>query len=157
MQPITLRPVIQTDLPLLADLWYEKLTILAAADARLQPAPGARETWLTAAERWSADESCCFVTAIVDNRPVGYALGTLIPPLPGVSEARTGAVTQIAIDAHGYYGGAARMLTDGLRAWFHEHQAERVLVIAPHRYPAEQAFWRGLGAVDWMDLLWLKS
>ncbi|MFN8529955.1 MAG: GNAT family N-acetyltransferase [Anaerolineae bacterium] len=156
MQPISVRPTLLEDLPLLAAIWHEKMTILASTDRRFMPSAQMSEQWQQDAQQWLHDSSCCLLTACTSERAIGFALGTIMPKLAGFSAEQSGIVTQMAIDAHGYYGGAGRLLIDALRDWFGEKQVGRILVLSSHRYPAEQAFWRALGAVDWMDMLWLK-
>ncbi len=145
------------DLSMLSGIWHEKLTILAGADKRYMPTSDAGARWLEAAMLWLSDETCAMFVACADDRPIGYALGAVQSAPPGLSYPLMGAITQMAIDPHGYYGGAARMLVEAIRNWFGERDVKRVVVYVPHRSPAEQAFWRAYGTSEWMDILWLKS
>lgn len=150
-----IRPVRVDDLPLLAALRHEKNTILAAA--RSQSAPSQDLTnWTVEMRAWIDPVTCGFFVVEDSERVVGYIVGVLLPPIPGVSAHPIGAVTDLALDAHGYHGGAGRALVEAVRTWLSERGAQRVMVMVPRFYAPEQAFWRALGAVMEVDVMWLK-
>jgi hypothetical protein len=68
---------------------------------------------------------------------------------------QVGFITEMAIDTHVYQGGLGRNLVQALRAWFIERDVAHTAVFAPHDLAMEQAFWRSLGAREWVDLLWM--
>jgi hypothetical protein len=69
---------------------------------------------------------------------------------------QVGLITEIAIDAHGYHGGVGRKLVSALRDWFSEQGAQQTVIWTPHYDAVAQAFWRSLGAAEWVDVLWMK-
>ncbi|NDJ60336.1 MAG: GNAT family N-acetyltransferase [Chloroflexi bacterium] len=154
---LTIRTATPADLPELVELWHEQRLLRAQSDRRFQPTPNARAEWSAQAQSWIADANCGWFVAEHAHRPVGHIIGWLQPAPPGVSTASFGAITDIAIDLHGYHGGVGRGLVDALRAWFAEHKVQQVIVWVPRRQAVEQAFWRSLGATAWMDILWIKS
>jgi GNAT superfamily N-acetyltransferase len=147
----TIRAALRTDLPALAALWHEKLVL--QADPRLTASP---ERWMAATSASLDDPRCALFTAVDDDRAIGYIVGW-VQPFPGVSGDALGMITEIAIDTHGYHAGVGRALLDALRAWFHAQGVEALVVWTSHRLAMEQAFWRSVGAIDWMDMWWIKS
>ena len=111
---------------------------------------------MAAAAEWLGDARCGFFSAENEGGLVGYIAGWLLP-MPGVTPGQIGLVTEIALDAHGYHGGAGRELVGALRRWFEGKGAGQMAVASPHYDAVAQAFWRSLGAVEWMDVLWIKS
>lgn len=151
---LTIRTATETDLPALAHLWHEKM--LLQAHPRTTLTPNARSEWVNAATRWLVDARCGFFAAERDGELIAYMVGWL-QPLPGQSPQQLGWVTELAIDAHGYHGGAGRKLVDALKDWFSSNGASQIVVQTPHYDAVSQAFWRSLGAAEWMDILWIKS
>lgn len=142
------------DLPALASLWYEKSVL--QADRRLLIAPDALETWTRAATAWLDDPRCGIFVAEGDGGVIGYIVGWA-QPLPGMTPGSIGLITELALDAHGYHGGVGRALVDALKAWFAGQGIEQLAVWTPRFDAVGQAFWRSLGATEWVDVLWMKS
>jgi len=105
---------------------------------------------------WIMAADTHMVSALTGEMPVGYAVGRMADAPPGLIMDKMGVVMDIALDGHQGYPGAARMMVGALRAWFSAHGIEQLIVWTARRQPVEQAFWRSLGAVEWMDGLWLK-
>jgi len=124
-------------------------------DRRTQPAPNARESWAAAAQTWLDDPRCALFAAERDDSLIGYIVAW-VQPMPGLVPQNIGLITEIAIDTHGYHGGVGRSLVNALRMWFKEQDVERAAVWTPRYDAVAQAFWRSLGAAEWVDVLWLK-
>jgi hypothetical protein len=150
---VTIRAATATDLPALAHLWHEKMVL--QADHRTAPAADARAGWVSAAQTWLEDARCGFFAAERDGVLVAYIVGW-VQPLAGLTPSHVGLITDIAIDAHGYHGGVGRGLVDALRGWFVGREVQQMVVWAAHYDAVAQAFWRSLGAADWVDVLWIK-
>lgn len=149
----TVRAATATDIPALADLWHEK-TVLHA-DRRTALAPNARQAWTAAASTWLDDARIGFFVAVRDDDLIGYVVGQL-QPMPGMMPEQMGLIVDIALDTHGYHGGAGRAMVSALKDWFSANGANRTAVWTPHFDAVGQAFWRSLGASEWMDILWIK-
>lgn len=157
MSPIHIRAATFLDLPALAELWHEKLVILSQADRRFALVPDDRLRWIDAAREWLDDPRCGCFAALEGDTPIGFIVGWMQAMPPGMMPAQVGMITHLALDAHRYHGGAGRLLLDHARAWFTKQGVSQLITWAPHRLPVEQAFWRALGAAEWMDILWIKS
>lgn len=150
---LTIRAATETDLPALVQLWHE--TMILQPLPRVELAPDARDSWIAAAHTWLNDPRCGFFAAERENSLIGYIIGWL-QPVPGVFPRQLAVVTEMSIDAHGYQGGTGRALVSALREWCAAAEVKQVVVLSPHFDAVAQAFWRSLGAVEWMDVLWLK-
>ena len=125
-------------------------------DHRTALAPNARELWMAAAQKWLDEARCGFFAAERDGDVIGYVVGWL-QPMPGLMPEQIGLITEMAIDAHGYHGGVGRGLVSALRDWFSAQGAKQTVVWAAHFDAVSQAFWRSLGAAEWVDVLWINS
>jgi ribosomal protein S18 acetylase RimI-like enzyme len=156
MKTTSIRKAAPDDLPGVAALWHERITLQQQSDRRFTLAPDAPAQWTAAAAGWLADPDCLLLAAERDGVLVGYAMGRMQDAPPGLLPARIGAVTEMHVGVHSYQTGLGRALLDELRAWFAQQGAAAVVVQVPHRQPVEQAFWRALGATEWIDTMWMK-
>lgn len=156
---MTLTPVIRsahsTDLPLLARLWYEKTVLQQQADPRLRFAPDAEKRWQHAAAGWIADADSEILVAEDSLQPVGYTVVRVQPGAPGLLPECVGVLVDMALDTHRYRGGVGRALVGSARTWLQERGVARLMITVSQRSAVEQAFWRSLGAREWMDTLWM--
>ncbi|HVU14080.1 MAG TPA: GNAT family N-acetyltransferase, partial [Phototrophicaceae bacterium] len=113
------------------------------------------DLWIESARSWLADARCGFFAAEREDSVIGYIVGWL-QPRPGIMPEQIGLINEMAIDAHGYYGGVGRTLVEALRGWFAERGVAQTVVWVPHYDAVAQAFWRSLGAAEWVDVLWIK-
>ncbi len=155
MHALIVRPAVSGDIPRLAELWQEKRLLLMQADRRFGLLPDAAVRWAAAAETWLNDERCALLVAEDDTLIYGYIIVWIQAAPPGASPALYGWVTDVAVDAHRRAGGVGRMLVEVGRDWLAQRDITTMVAQAARRYPLEQAFWRALGATDWIELLWL--
>ncbi len=156
MSELIIQPAAAHDIPGMALLWHEKLTIQQQTDRRYQLAPGGEAAWSRAAAAWLQDSQYRILVAKREYEVVGYLIGCVQAGPPGLLPAQVGVVTDMAVGAHSYQSGLGRQMLDPLRAWFHEQGLTHFIVYAPHRQPVEQAFWRAMGATVMTDILWMK-
>ncbi len=133
------------DTPSLAFLRQERAVLLRQSDPRLlttAPLPEF-DTLFTA-------PNCRVLAGIATDTDqlAGYAVGWLAPvptlPLP----PQTAWVVELTLDAHRYHGGLGRDLLHDLAVGFKAAGCTRALMHVPRYHAVEQAFWRGLGAVE---------
>ncbi|MBI5669177.1 MAG: GNAT family N-acetyltransferase [Chloroflexi bacterium] len=151
-----IRRAAAADLSELSRLWHEKRTVQQQFDRRLTLAPDGRRLWQRSAAAWLDDQRCAMMVGAGAGGLLGYAIGWVQPNPPGLLPESIGAITDIALDAHAYQGGLGRALVQALREWFRQQHITDVVAYVPYRQAVEQAFWRSLGAVEWIDILWLK-
>lgn len=156
METVTVRPARPSDLPRLAHLWYEKTVLQQQVERRIRIAPDGRDRWTAAAADWLEDSSRVVLVAEREE-VVGYVIARVQPSPPGLLPERMGVIEDMAIDAHGYHPGVGRSLYRAARDWLTGQGVEGMVVGISRRYAVEQAFWRAMGATEWMDWLWMKS
>lgn len=156
MGEVTIRRAEKTDIPELSRFWYEKRTVQQQFDRRLTLAAEGRAAWEQSVALWLRDDACAIFVGLDDRGVLGYSIGWIQSTPPGLLPEKIGVLTDMALDAHEYQGGLGRLLVMAVRGWFAERKIENVIVYVPHRYAVEQAFWRSLGALEWVDVMWLK-
>ena len=155
MQSITVRPATIHDVPAMAALWHERMTLRQLTDRRLRVLPDGQEKWQSAAEGWLADAKCRVLVAQREAVLIGYIIGQIAPNSPGISPEYLGVVKEVAVGAHSAANGLGHLLLQPLREWFKSQNVQHIVVYVPHRQPVEQAFWRSVRASEWIDLVWI--
>lgn len=151
----TVRPAQTADLPLLARMWYEKTVLQQQANPRLRFAPDAEVRWRQAAAAWLADADTALLVAVDADTPVGYTVVRVQAGTPGLLPDCVGVLVDMALDTHRYRGGVGRSLVAAARDWLQSRGAAQWTIMVSQRSAIEQAFWRSLGAQEWMDCLWM--
>jgi hypothetical protein len=153
---VVIRLATSDDIPRLAELWHEKMVLWQHADARFVLPSDAVSRWSQAALVWLEDERCVIYLAEKQGVIVGFVVGWLqIEPV--LIWQPMGVISEVGLDAHNYHGGVARSLLQTIQGWFAERGVENVVAYVPHFYAVEQAFWRSVGAVQLLDVMWIKS
>jgi L-amino acid N-acyltransferase YncA len=151
-----IRPATSADVPAMALLWHEKMTIQQQTDRRFQLAPDAQEEWSQAMCGW-LDDSCYAVYVAERNGAlVAYVVGRIQDNPPGLRPARIGTVIEMAVGVHSYQSGLGKQLLKPLNLWFAGQGITSIVAYVPRRQPVEQAFWRALGATELTDVMWIK-
>jgi GNAT superfamily N-acetyltransferase len=156
MQLLTIRAAILTDLPELTRLWHEKMVLQHQFDRRFTLMSNAKTVWTQTVSEWLSDSNCRIIIADHNDIFIGYAIGWIRPATPGVLPMYIGCVEEIVVDPHSHHGGVGRQLLEGLKEWFVERDIQNVVAYVPRLGAVEQAFWRAQGAVEWVDLMWIK-
>lgn len=154
---INVRSITSDDLASLFPLWYEQMSLLGQADRRLAPPPDALELWHSGMKRTLSDSRAVALAGYdADGTAAGYIVGWESPfgVLNGLAEP-SGIIGDLVIDMHRFRSGVARNLVSSIRDSFVRRGIVRVVTISPQRHVTGQAFWRSLGAVEWMDCFWL--
>ena len=147
---IEIRAAVPTDIPDLIELWHERALL-----QRLRLDPDAHQVWSAEVRYWLDDSETAIYVAISDSQLIGYIIGQVQTSSHGLVPDRIGVVSELALDLHQYQVGVGTLLVDVIRQWFRSCKIERIYVSVSQRSPVEQAFWRALGAVKWMENLWI--
>jgi ribosomal protein S18 acetylase RimI-like enzyme len=84
----------------------------------------------------------------------GQIMGTLRDRVPVFEPARYGYVTDVIVDPAARRSGIGRALFAALKEWFRERGASYLKLQVAHHNPASQGFWRAMGCIDFMDVMW---
>ena len=144
------------DVPAMALLWHERLTILQQTDRRFQIAPDGLNQWSDAIMRRLGDSD--YVVYVAEDREqlVGYIIGYVQPGPPGLIPPHVGAILELAVGAHSNQAGLGRQLLEPVCKAFRARGLERMIAYVSSRQPVEQAFWRSMQTSELMDVMWMK-
>lgn len=156
LHSLNIRLVTIPDIPLLAQLWLERMAIIGQADARFLPTEQNQTQWSQHARSWVEAPNYYFALAQQAGEIQGYVLGRIEQDFDWLSRPKTGHILQLILDAHTYHGGLARLLVQHVTEWFATHDAHDVVVHVPTFAPVEQAFWRAMKANRLIDIWRLK-
>jgi hypothetical protein len=123
---------------------------------RLRLTPASRDSWLSEMLGWLVDAQSVVCVALNNGQVIGYIVGQLQSLPSDFNPEHHGVISELVLDIHQYQGGVARLLVDAVRQWCKTQSVECMTVSASTRLPVEQAFWRALGALEWMGDLWIK-
>jgi ribosomal protein S18 acetylase RimI-like enzyme len=140
----------------MAQLWHEKAQLQQQVDRRLTLLHDAEVRWSAAAQRWLNDANHRIYVAQRGDALVGYIVGAIESGPPGFAPEHIGAVIDLTVGLHSDEQGLGRRLLDELRGWFAEREVSHLVARVPRRGVVEQAFWRALGATEWLDYMWMK-
>jgi len=156
MPEVQIRRANSADIPGLARLWQEKMTVQQQSNRRYRMAPDAAARWSQAAALYLDDPLAAVFVAQRGNELVGYVVLRCEASPPGLLPEQIGKVVDMAVGLHSDQNGLGRRLWDSARSWFTAQSLTRVEAHVPRFMPVEQAFWRAMGAIDVVDVLWMK-
>lgn len=144
------------DIPLLSEYWYDQMAIWQQNNRMLRLLPDARRIWeVTAVEKLQSETSIS-LAAEIDHTVVGGIMGEIVPNLPGVAPQLIGVIRDLIVDNHTEMGrGAGRLLLDAWTAELRASGVQQLQVKIPAQAVVQQAFWRGVGASNGMDVFWM--
>lgn len=155
MQTVMVRVANSDDLPDLSRLWYEKTVLQQQTDRRWKLASDARASWSAQVADWFTGVDYRVLVGIRGNQIAGFIIGRLQAAPPGFLPKTIGAVIDMTVDIHGQPEGVGQVLFHALSNWFQQQDVHLIVTCVPHRQAVDQAFWRALGATEWVDVMWL--
>lgn len=134
--PFLVRSLMTDDIPRLAALWYERMSLIApqATPILNRPVWESRLTgWLGNADCWcmGVEDESLLVGGIITQQVKNRAI-----------------VRDLSLDLHRYQAGAGRQLVKTARAWAVSRGIDHLLVPVARASVVEQAFWVSLGAMQ---------
>jgi len=149
---MNIRQATINDLPGLADLWQERMVIIGQIDPRFAQNIVDLETWIAQEKERIQANNWQIIAAKKDDTVIGYIAGYIQTSLVGNGEEtnQCGIIEEIVLDAHTYHSGLGRGLYTAIMTWFDAQDIQQILIKSPRYYAVEQAFWRALGAKEWL-------
>lgn len=153
MTSLEVRPAVVADVEKLTVIWHEHMHDLAQLDRRFRITEEAPTHYRNDLQAWLGREDARILVAERDGRLIGFVVGWQVKRPPVQIPETIGLISDLCVDGHARQGGVGSALLDGLRGWFKEHQIEVVEAHVPQSHPIAQAFWRALGATDYLHVV----
>ncbi len=153
MTSLEVRPAVVADVEKLAAIWHEHMQDLAKLDRRFRISDTAAAHYQNDLQTWLGREDARILVAERDGRTIGFVVGWHIKRPPVQTPENMGLISDLCVDGHARQGGVGSALLDGLRGWFKDHQIEIIEAMVPQSHPIAQAFWRALGATDYLHVV----
>ncbi|MBZ0319747.1 MAG: GNAT family N-acetyltransferase [Anaerolineae bacterium] len=153
MTSLEVRPAVVADVEKLTVIWHEHMHDLAKLDRRFRITEDAPAHYRDDLQAWLGREDARILVAERDGRLIGFVVGWRIKRPPVQTPETIGLISDLCVDGHARQGGVGSALLDGLRGWFKEYQIEVVEAHVPQSHPIAQAFWRALGATDYLHVV----
>lgn len=134
------------DLPSMLALWRERMLIIRQSIPHLHRYIQAETGYLTQLQRWVSDEQVVVLCAKKRAALIGYIVGVWRDNFPVVMD--------MVLDAHAYHRGLAKNLFSISRVQLGVTSDCPMIIRVARYYAVEQAFWRGLGAIEWVNHTW---
>lgn len=153
MTSLEVRPAVVVDVEKLTLIWQEHMHDLAKLDRRFRITEDAPVHYRNDLQAWLGREDARVLVAERDGRLIGFVVGWRVKRPPVQTPEMIGLISDLCVDGHARQGGVGSALLDGLRGWFKDHQIEVVEAHVPQSHPIAQAFWRALGATDYLHVV----
>lgn len=153
MTSLEVRSAVVADVEKLTAIWQEHMHDLAKLDRRFRIAEEAAVHYQNDLQAWLEREDARILVAERDGRMIGFVVGWRIKRPPVQTPENIGLISDLCVDGHARQGGVGSALLDGLRGWFKDYQIEVVEAQVPQSHPIAQAFWRALGATDYLHVV----
>jgi ribosomal protein S18 acetylase RimI-like enzyme len=140
----------------LAALWVEHTQDLAKLDRRFRIAENAATHYQTDITKWLERDDARILLAERQGKAIGFIVGWQITRPPFQIPERSGLISELCVDGHARLGGIGSALLEGLQSWFRENGIEVIEAQVPQSHPIAQAFWRALGATDYVHVVRYK-
>ena len=147
------RPGGRRDVEAVVALWVELLRHHAPLDPQYHPADGAEATWRDHLVRLLRAPGGAVFVHEHDRVLDGFAVVETARAAPVFSETVRAEITDLYVRPDARRGGIGRALVETALAWVGERGVGRVEVRVVAGNPEGQAFWRGLGFADCVDVL----
>lgn len=154
---LTIRPVVQADLAVLSEFWYDNIALLQQSNSRIRLLPDARHVWEDAAEQFITANNTVFLTAINEAEHLGYVLGRITPNQAGLAPEKIGVIDALMLDLHIPHKqhSTGRILLDAAKAYFIDHHITQIQVTVSAKATVAQGFWLSMGAKNLDDVFWM--
>lgn len=151
------RPAESADIPILSEYWYDRMTLLMQTNPRIRLLPDARARWEVAAQRWLHDDTMIFLAGLADAEVAGGIVGKIEPNAPGLIPEQYARLVDFVIDVHTIHQqqGIGRVLLNAFREQVRRAGITRLSVQVMDGMAVEQAFWHGMGAKSYAELVWI--
>jgi hypothetical protein len=156
---MTIRPAKLSDIPFLAEFWYDQLALRSQKTAGIRLAPDAVAKWESYAREQLENESSLFLVAEGASEILGGIIGIVSKNEIGLLPEQFGLIVYLILDMHSpeIQQNTAGALVKAIKDYFRQQGLQQCRIAVASQSLIEQGFWRGLGAnllteTFWMDL-----
>jgi hypothetical protein len=156
---MTIRPAKLSDIPFLAEFWYDQMALRSEKTAGIRLAPDALSSWENYAKEQLGSERPIFLVAESEGEILGGIIGTVSKNEIGLLPEQFGLIVYLILDMHSpqIQQNTAGALVKAVKDYFRQQGLKQCRIAVASQSLIEQGFWRGLGAnllteSFWMDL-----
>ncbi len=150
---VTVRSARPTDVPAIQELWKALMDLHAPLDPFFTRTPTGHAIFGEILTRRLDDADWRVLVAVDGERVVGYGMGHLVAPEPGLVPQRGGHIVDVAVAAAARRAGIGSRLDASLQSWFAERGARRVTLSALMANEASVALWRARGYTPFLTFM----
>lgn len=155
MENIRIRKALPEDAEAITALWMDSLRLHSRYDERFVLHPQAETAWRAALRLWMESADACVLAAeTAGGELIAFAIGMDRENAPILQPERYGYISELDVAEGWRRRGVGRRLFGELMRWFAQRRLTTYRLNAAHRNPLSQAFWRAVGAQDFIDVLW---
>jgi ribosomal protein S18 acetylase RimI-like enzyme len=153
--PLCIREAVRRDLPPVADLWVELISLHAQLDPRFSVPANGRANYLRHLHQSVRDPNHRLLVAEAGAGLAGYILGYIAHNPPIFPAPYYGFISDLYVCPTCRRQGAGSELVRALCSWFRAQGLCSIQLNVAHHNPHSQAFWRKVGCTDYLDHMWL--
>jgi hypothetical protein len=156
---MTIRPAKLSDIPFLAEFWYDQMALRSEKTVGIRLAPDAIRSWENYAREQLETERPIFLVAESEGQILGGIIGIVSKNEIGLLPEQFGLIVYLILDMHSpqIQQNTAGALVKAVKDYFRQQGLKQCRIAVASQSLIEQGFWRGLGAnllteSFWMDL-----
>ena len=154
---MTIRPAKLSDIPFLAEFWYDQMALRSQKTAGLRLAPDAIAAWEAYAREQVDSERSIFLVVEGESEILGGIIGIVSKNEIGLLPERFGLIVYLILDMHSpqIQQNTAGTLVKALKDLFRQQGLKQCRIAVASQSLIEQGFWRGLGANLLTETFWM--
>lgn len=149
-----IRQAIPEDVTAIVDIWKEFMDFHAVRDRHFTRSTDGHERFADFISGRIVHEASCVLVAEQMEQVVGYCLAVISHYPPVFLYDTYGAISDLAVRASKRRQGIGQALVNHALAWFAAHDISRVELRVAISNEASMAFWRKMGFVPYVEMLY---
>lgn len=155
---MTIRPAKLSDIPYLAEYWYDQMALRSQKTAAFRLAPDALAQWESYAKAMINDERAIVFVAEREGEILGGIIGQEAKNAVGLLPEHFGLIVYLILDMHSpqHQENTAGSLVKTMLGAFRAKGLKQCRITVAAQSPIEAGFWRGLGANLLAEEFWMS-
>ena len=151
---LRIREAIQEDTRAIVELWKELMDFHKERDRHFTRSVDGHERFAEFVSGRIASETSCVLVAKQQNEIVGYCLATISKFPPVYEHQEYGAIFDLAVTENYRKKGIGQALVEAALQWFSEQEIHRVEVRVATSNEISTAFWKKIGFVPYLEVVY---